>query len=218
MKIGDRTADILVALIAEHREFCGVSPEDRSIGCDPMHGDHAVLEKVGELIFAFLQRLLRLPTLTCLEFKCMGFLLQEDDGAKTLFIGAQGGVSLGRNGAVVFGANLLDDLSVSGLGERTERIGAMQMEGMRLREMVPELLELDGRVGLSFGAKKTDHLTKGDYTAILFSGSCGEVGDDIAHKLREQSLIGTLINHDLRESFDGVQENKTALLYGNGEI
>ena len=90
------------------------------------------------------------PAAGCFRFGGAGPLLEHRDGAEAILFARECGVILCRDNVGVFGAQLMEGLGVFYAIEALHGIGAVEMEGVSAREIVPKSFEFQCCIEVSF--------------------------------------------------------------------
>jgi hypothetical protein len=179
-------------------------------------------EQHAELALANTQRVFsHLPAVQRLAqpaLELLAMLHLRLEGARTLLenrdleqasVGSLPGVALsGRNVRVM----MTDRVKVLGVGRAVEvahRVRAEQRELVRVREVVPQLLELECPFGVSVAPEQIDHLAiqpEDSVTTTQLSRGLQRRSD---HGL-EAAGLGQLVDHELLEGVAGVEQHELA--------
>src|SRR5439155_24997355 len=90
-------------------------------------------------------------------------------------------------------------------------IGAEKCERVKVGQVVPQLFQSDGRLGIAVAPKDIDHFAiRADRE---FSSWCGSLLDHSADAGPEALLIGHRAHHERVEHFSGVEEDHSLGAY-----
>jgi hypothetical protein len=161
-----------------------------------------VLDEVGQLALTPGEDCLDLLAVRYLGLERLGLLLEQRDLAKPCIGCIQAGVTLRRNHVRMVNANLLEGNGVRGTVESIHRISAEEAKRVRLRQLIPELLEVDRRRMVAFAPEQSDHLAEGANSPALLGAARYDPSDrvDEAHRLR------SALDHELLQHLLGIEQ------------
>jgi hypothetical protein len=87
----------------------------------------------------------------------------------------------------------------------------MQVEGMCLRQIVPEPLKSEGRQRISFTPEQRNHLAE-SYNPIPALGCAGKLVNQSSDQIRKELRVRLTTHHEPAERFSRIQQEETALL------
>jgi len=133
-------------------------------------------------------------------------LLQARDLAALLVGPAQQRVALARDHGRVRPADELERGAAGGVVERAHRIGAQQRELVRVRELVPELLQGDRGVRVAGRPQQRDHLAVDTHAATAGPGARELAADGLLEAL----CVGRSVDHEGLEQLRRIEGDVAA--------
>jgi hypothetical protein len=88
---------------------------------------------------------------------------------------------------------------------RVYRVGAVKVEGLRLREVVPEAFECESGVEVSFEAQKGNHLPDENKSRRVAFGGGTDRGEEVFCEGVEQRGVESAVDHEGRQRLNGVR-------------
>ncbi len=149
---------------------------------------------LGELVDLAPQGTLEDRSLRALRLEGGGLLLERRDYAVAL-VRLGDAVALGRGDPGVRIVDRGERLGVPGVVEMGDRVGAEKRERLTPCEVVPELLEPDGRVAVSFSPEQGHHLTEREDAAI----AAPRGPDHRSERVFKALPVWRVADHELRE-------------------
>src|SRR5277367_1085603 len=107
----------------------------------------------------------------------------------------------------MFGTDLKKQVAVFLAIKAGHRVGATEGERVGLSQVVPQLLETNRGLSLSFRPQQSHHFPKRDNTARFTVVAGRDFCNHSAHYFNEKSLVGASIPHDLRQSLGCIQRD-----------
>src|SRR6185436_14703852 len=128
-------------------------------------------------------------------------LLQQADRAKPFLAINLGCVAFCWNHPRMFVADMVKRLAMPGSTKTVHWIGTEQTEGMDSRRIIPELLQRNRRLAVSFRPEQRHHFSEGsDAPAALRRSQ-----QQWTHRLQEAAFIRFRIDHERGKSLSRIQ-------------
>jgi hypothetical protein len=153
-----------------------------------------------------------------LGLQSLSLLLQLSDSAKALVFTAKSHIAIGRNYSRMFVADFQQQPGVFLSVETAHGIGAEEREGFRTAQFVPELLQTDRGVGLSFRPQQGDHFAKNCNSRTHTRRTAKSFYNHPAYNIIEQFLVRPRIPHECFKKLRRIPDEQTFLLDKRGNI
>ncbi len=225
-ELGDGVADVLVPAVAQQVELGPVGPQDGAVPAQPLHPLGRVIDEVLQLLLALAQRLLRVAEvaqrraqrlLDSLAVLDLGGQPARAPGAHPDRAGPAGGARVGgrtrglRRAQVAL-ARLAAELVQGGrvavglafLVEAADHVGDREGHALALAQVVPQLLETDGRLLVPLAPQEVDHLAVGAHPGPPVARPAPLDGS--AHHALEPLPVRHVVDHEVGQGLGRVEE------------
>src|SRR5579863_3733426 len=153
-----------------------------------------------------------------LGLESLSLLLQLSDSAKALIFTAKTHVAFGRNYCRMFVADFQQQPCVFLAVETAHGIGAEEREGFSTAQFVPEFLQTDRSVSLSFRPQQRDHFAKNCNSRMHARRTGKSFSNDPADNPMEKLFVRPRIPHECLKKLCCIRDKQTFLLDKRGKI